>query len=847
MSRRKRSVAERIKDFDDIFLPYTDAQARWEASRCLSCYNAPCNLGCETNIDVRAFIQLIRFDDVIGAAEMIRRANVLGGTCARVCEAEGQCMSVCTRSKIDTPIDIPGLQWYALESERRYGGRPLPVGVDRGRSVAVVGGGPAGLASVAELRRLGHRVTLFEARERVGGVLNAGIPSFRLSRSVVDAEVEAILQTGVEVHVNYHVGSVDELLKSFDAVIVSIGVGRSARLGVDGEDLGGVISSDEFLAGLVRDVGLRPMVVGGGTSAVDAATTALRIAGNEGRVAILYRRAEQQMPAYAQLRELGTEEGVVLRPLTVVDRILGDRDGRVAAVRCRSVDLGPVDSSGRPGPVELSGGTFDLQASSVIVAAGEELDPGMLARLNLTEAEPRGDENGRTDLEKLYVAGDIVGGQRTVSWAIGSGVRAARAVDFDLRSGSEPERVYPVLGMGIADLSVELFGHTLQNPFLLSASPATDDLEMARAGLAAGWAGLIIRTTSVEGTEVDPRYPSMYPLADGPRMLGALGNIELISEKHVESVVERVAALKEEFPDRFIAASIMGETRSQWQRLTRHLVEAGVDAVEASFSAPQGSLGSRPGAMVGQDHTLVRTVTRWLKDAAPHTPILIKITPQVADLGQIAKAVADGGGDGITATNSIPGLPGVEVDRRAPLPSVGGCTSFSGITGPAIFPLALRSVAEVARASDLVIAGSGGVENWRDAASMLLMGASVVQVCTAVIHHGFRVIEPLTTGLAHYMERAEVERLSDIIGAGLENVIAHEDLKQPGPVRARIDEETCIACGRCYITCRDGAYRAIKWNEDLREPTVSLERCTGCGLCAGVCPSDSISYLTLGK
>jgi len=357
----------------------------------------------------------------------------------------------------------------------------------------------------------------------------------------------------------------------------------------------------------------------------------------------------------------------------------------------------------------------------------------------------------------------------------------------------------------------------------------------------------VLLTTSVEGTSVKPRYPSMAPRSDGPRMLASLGNIELISEAKVDVVAERLRALKEEFPDRFIAASIMGENRSQWQGLTKKLIEAGADAIECSFSAPQGTLGARPGAMLGQDQSLVRTVTKWVKEAAPATPIVIKITPQVTDVGQIAKAVADGGGDGLCAANSLPGLAGLDMGSFSPLPNVGGKSSFAGITGPALLPFTLRTIAEVARATKLPIAGSGGVESWCDALAMILMGARVVGVCTGVMHFGLGMIDHLTEGLQRALERHDVQRVEELIGKTLPNIVTHDGLEQPGPVRAKIDEAKCICCGRCFVSCRDGAYRAITWNEASRRPAVLLERCTGCGLCAGVCPSGAISSITLGK
>jgi dihydroorotate dehydrogenase subfamily 1 len=841
-----RPAAERRKDFDDILLPYSAAQARWEAARCLGCHDAPCNAGCEAGIDARRFIQLLQVGEVRGAAEAIRRANVFGGSCARVCDATSACQLRCTRATLDTPIDVPGLQAFAIEAERRLGARPLPVGADRGRSVAVVGGGPAGLAAAAELRRLGHRVTLFEAGSALGGLLVSGIPPYRLPRDLVGAEIAAVVTTGVDIRLEQRVESVDELLKSFDAVILATGVGRPLRLGIDGEDLAGVVSATALLAGEVAELGVRPMIVGGGTAAMDAATTAIRLAGPAGRVTVLYRRAVQQMTATSRAIELAEEEGAILRPLTVVERILGDREGRVAAVRCRAVDLGPEDGSGRPGPVVLSGGTFDLQATNVIVAAGEAPDPALLERFRLSEAEPRADEHGRTGVERLYAAGDLVGGGRSVCWAVASAKRAAHAVDLDLRSGTERQRTYPVLGPA-ADLSVEFLGRRLRSPFLLAASPSTDDLEMALAGLRAGWAGLVLRTTHADDAAPGPKYPEMATIPDGRACLSAVGNISLASRHTVAEAEAMIAALKKEFPDRLVAASIVGESKTQWQKLARQLAATGADAIECNFKAPQGSLGSRPTAQIGQDPSLVRIVTKWVKEVVGDVPVIVKITPQVDDVAEVAKAVSEAGGDAVTVPGSVPGLAGVDVETLEPRPSVGGKSSSSGITGPAVLPLSLRAIAEVARATSLPVIGSGGAETWRDAVAMMLCGASTVQFCTAVMLHGFELIESLEDGLARYLERRGVEGVASLVGAAASRLVAYSELVQPGPVRARIDLATCIRCGRCFVACRDGAYRAIGWAAETREPTILLERCVGCGLCAGVCPSDSIGYLTLDK
>lgn len=846
MPARRRPAAERRRDFDDACLPYTAAQARWEASRCLGCHEAPCRRGCHAAVDIRRFIRLIRHGDVLGAADIIRRANVLGGSTARVCDAARGCMARCVRADLDGPVDIAGLEWFAIETARQRGLRPLPVGPVSGRSVAVLGAGPAGLATAAELRRRGHGVVLYEERPVPGGALVWGLPPYRLPRALVQDEVQAILDAGVELRTSQCFESLDSLRQNFDGVVVATGLSLSAHLGVDGEDLGGVLPAASLLDGSIDDLGPHAVVVGGGHRAVDAATTALRLVGAKGRVTLIYRRGFQQLPISEGELLAAVEEGVVLRPLTAVERILGDAEGNVALVRCRTVGLGDPEASGRAEAAPIADATFDLPASSVVVAASDAADADLLASAGLPEDGPCCDERGRTDVKGVYVAGDLAAGRTgSVCWAVASGVRAAEALDEDLERDRGSEGPYPVLGPKV-DISVEVAGKTLLSPFILSASPATDDLDMARAALRAGWAGVVLRTTTLEGVGVARKHPSIHVIGRGPTVAAALVATEHVSAHHVDVVEDRIGAIKEEFPDRLVAASIVADTREGWQKLARRLADAGADAIECDATCAQGTLGLKPSAPLGLDAKLVRTVTRWVRDAAPETPIFIKLTPLAPDLAEVARAVAEGGGTGVTAASTLPVLAGVDLERGEPLPSVGGKACYAGLAGPAVLPLALRAVAEAARASGLAVSGSGGVGSARDALAMLMVGASTVQVYSAIPVDGVDLIDALAGGLARFMERQGVSRVADLVGRALDRIVGREELAQAGAVRARVDQETCIGCGRCHVACRDGAHRAIDWEADERRPLVDLSRCVGCGLCAGLCPTDSIDLMVLG-
>jgi dihydropyrimidine dehydrogenase (NAD+) subunit PreA len=385
------------------------------------------------------------------------------------------------------------------------------------------------------------------------------------------------------------------------------------------------------------------------------------------------------------------------------------------------------------------------------------------------------------------------------------------------------------------NLETTFCGIRYENPFILAASPSTDHPDMIRRALEAGWAGAVLKTTSVPGTNVPLKYPMISGLEYEGRRLQAMGNIDLISEHHADIIAERVAGLKGEFPEKVIVASIMGGKREDWQRLVGILEKAGADAIECSFSCPQGTLGSKPGAMLGQDIHLVEKVTGWIKKSAKRIPVVIKLTPQVSDIVEAALAVKRGGGDAVCASNTIPSLMGIDMDTLRPIPDVGGMSCYSGLSGPAIKPITLRVIAEIVRNTGMQVTGTGGAMNWKDAVEFLLVGARNVQFCTAVMRHGFQIIEQLTDGLSVFMERHGFERVADLIGYSLQYITTHDRLPNITKGISIIDMKKCIRCGLCYVACRDGGHMAIAMGKN-RRPIVDREKCVGCGLCETVCP-----------
>ncbi len=389
------------------------------------------------------------------------------------------------------------------------------------------------------------------------------------------------------------------------------------------------------------------------------------------------------------------------------------------------------------------------------------------------------------------------------------------------------------------DISIDFLGIHLDSPFVLSAAPPTDELEIAYNGLKAGWAGVILKTTSVEGNPVNLKYPMMSSFGPMHRKVVGLGNIDLISAYHIDEVEKRVRALKDAFPEKMIAASIMGATKEDWQTLVWRLKKAGVDLIECSFSCPQGSMGEEPGKMLAQSIEATEKVTRWVKEAAEDTPVLIKITPQVTDIVEVAKAVKRGGADGITASNTVPSLIGVDIKTFEPYPTLFGKGAYSGLSGPAIKPLTLRTIAEIAKNVDIVISGNGGAFSWKDAVEIMAVGASNVQFCTLPMHYGFRTIRDLKSGLAHYLMDMGFDSPMDIIGKALPNIEPQEELPAP-ETKAELNEEKCVGCGLCYAACSDGGHMAIDWDSDKRKPHINEDKCVGCAMCMQVCPVDAI-------
>jgi glutamate synthase (NADPH/NADH) small chain len=443
----KQEPKARGRNFNEVALGYTEEQALEEACRCLQCPKPQCVPGCPVGISIPEFIKLLRERKYEEAAKKIKEKNALPAICGRVCPQEEQCQMACIMGKVGEPVSIGRLERFVADWERHKGVKVSDKPSSTGKKVAVVGAGPAGLTVAAELAKLGHGVTVFEALHLPGGVLVYGIPEFRLPKSIVQAEVDYIKKLGVELHTGYLIGrifTIPELLKTgFDAVFIGTGAGLPSFLGVPGENLGGVYSANEFLIRVnlmksydfpVHDtpirIGKHVVVIGGGNVAMDSARSALRLGAEE--VCIVYRRSREELPARKEEVENAEEEGIICKFLANPTRFIGDEKGWVKAMECICMELGPPDESGRRRPVPVKGSEFVMDTDTVIVAVGRTPNPIIQSTTEGLTVTKWGtivaDENGKTSIEGVFAGGDIVTGEATVISAMGAGKKAAQAI-----------------------------------------------------------------------------------------------------------------------------------------------------------------------------------------------------------------------------------------------------------------------------------------------------------------------------------------------------------------------------------------------------------------------------------
>jgi dihydropyrimidine dehydrogenase (NAD+) subunit PreA len=390
----------------------------------------------------------------------------------------------------------------------------------------------------------------------------------------------------------------------------------------------------------------------------------------------------------------------------------------------------------------------------------------------------------------------------------------------------------------MADLSINFAGIKSPNPFWLASAPPTNMGSMIERAFDAGWGGAVWKTLGEPIVNVSSRLASIDH--GGLRMIG-LNNIELITDRPLEVNLKEMAECKRKYPGHAVIASLMVESkREAWHDIVKRTQDTGCDGFELNFGCPHGMSERGMGSAMGQVPEYTCMVTEWVKEVA-EIPVIVKLTPNVTNIVPPAKAAMKGGADAVSLINTINSIMGVDLETMIPHPNVNGKAAHGGYCGPAVKPIALNMVSELARDPEfnIPISGIGGISTWRDAAEFMLLGAGNVQVCTAVMHYGYRIVEDMIDGLNRYLDEKGFASVNEIIGKSVNRVTDWGDLDLNYVVKAHVNEEHCIRCNLCYVACEDGAHQSFKFVESggHRYPRVIEEECVGCNLCALVCPS----------
>ena len=393
----------------------------------------------------------------------------------------------------------------------------------------------------------------------------------------------------------------------------------------------------------------------------------------------------------------------------------------------------------------------------------------------------------------------------------------------------------------MADLRSNFIGIKSPNPFWLASAPPTDKEYNVRRAFDAGWGGVVWKTLGLDPHVVNvngPRYGAIY---GADRRLLGLNNIELITDRPLQTNLDEIKVVKRDYPAQAMIVSLMVPCEEEpWKMILPLVEDTGADGVELNFGCPHGMSERGMGSAVGQVPEYIEMVTRWVK-ANTRMPVIVKLTPNITDIRQPAAAAKSGGADAVSLINTINSITSVDLDLFAPEPTIDGKGAHGGYCGPAVKPIALNMVAEIARDPELAglpISGIGGVTTWRDAAEFLALGAGNVQVCTAAMTYGFKIVQEMMSGLSDYMDAKGYASVDDIVGRAVPNVTNWNQLNLNYIAKAKIDQDLCISCGRCFAACEDTSHQAIAMSDD-RTFTVIDEECVACNLCVNVCPVEA--------
>ncbi|XP_041064626.1 dihydropyrimidine dehydrogenase [NADP(+)]-like [Carcharodon carcharias] len=940
-------------NFDDIkHTTLSERGALHEAMRCLKCADAPCQKSCPTNLDIKSFITSIANKNYYGAAKTILSDNPLGLTCGMVCPTSDLCVGGCNlHASEEGAINIGGLQQFATEvfkgmkiPQIRNPSLPPPEELPDSfhAKIALIGCGPASISCASFLARLGYSdITIFEKHEYFGGLSTSEIPQFRLPYDVVKFEIKLMKDLGVKIVFGKGLGIEGMTLETlkqdgYEAVFIGIGLPEPKRdhifEGLTVEH--GFYTSKDFLPlvakaskpGMCACQSSLPslhgtvLILGAGDTAFDCATSALRCGAR--RVFVVFRKGFTNIRAVPEEMELAKKERCEFLPYMSPRRIIlkGQRISAIEFVRTEQNDVGDW--------IEDEDQVIRLKANIVISAFGSVLCNSSVKeamtniRFNRWGSLDIDTETMQTSEPWVFAGGDVAGLANTTVESVNDGKQASWHIHKYLQSlhgchiSEKPELPLFYTPIDLVDISVEMAGLKFLNPFGLASAPPTTNAAMIRRAFVAGWAFALTKTFSLDKdivTNLSPRI--IRGMTSGPVYgpgQSSFLNIELISEKTCAYWCKSIKELKADFPNNIIIASLMCTyNKNDWTKLAKMAEDSGADALELNLSCPHGMGERGMGVACGQDPKLVRNICRWVRQAVK-IPFFAKLTPNVTDIVNIAMAAQEGGANGVTATNTVSGLIGVLADGT-PVPAVGRDrrTTYGGVSGIAIRPIALRAVSSIGQAiPGFPVLAAGGIDSAEAGLQFLNCGASVLQVCSAVQNQDFTLIDDYCTGLkallylksieelqkwegqspptishqkgkpvhkiagligqhlpsfgpyleqrnkiiaehklkqkelneviqehdeAPYTVKKPIPRVQEIIGRTLPLIGTYGMLNSEEHVLALINEEMCINCGKCYMTCNDSGYQAITFDPETHLPRVTAD-CTGCTLCYSVCP-----------
>jgi NADPH-dependent glutamate synthase beta subunit-like oxidoreductase/dihydroorotate dehydrogenase/Pyruvate/2-oxoacid:ferredoxin oxidoreductase delta subunit len=805
----------------------TNAQLQAEVIRCEYCEEKPCKEACPADCSPADFIMAARAgekSDLRRAAALIMGANPLGWVCGVVCP-DYFCMKACSRRTFDRPIEIPAVQATVIKKANAVGMAKFQRAPSNGKTVGIIGAGPAGLGAAGVLAQRGYKVSIYEQQKRPGGAMNL-IPDFRLNKQVVRADIAFLKSLGdVEFKHGKAVASPAELLAKHDAAIVCAGQAEPIKLYIPGEEL--ALSWQVFLENQkkFKFKGKKVAVLGGGAVAADCATTAKRL--GAASVELIYRRREQDMPLTQYERDMLLEHGVEIagcsRPLAVVHQ-----GKRVTGLRLARMMLPPGKESRpenfvvskRESPVFRE---FDLVVSAI----------GGIPKLPVTKAKG------------IFYAGDMVLGAATVVESVASGKNAAAEADAFIRGEAQPRfknrAKSRVILAGVllrpVPLDTDFFGRRILSPFLLSAAPHSDGYEQMRKAYERGWSGGVMKT-AFDNVPIHIPAGYMFALARS-----TYGNCDNVSGHPLDRVCREVEKLVKEFPDRLTLASTGGPVtgsdkadKAVWQSNTRKLQNAGAMGVEYSLSCPQGGDGTH-GDVVSQNAALTAKIIDWVMEASDGgNPKLFKLTAAVTAIQPIIKAIQEvfarypNKKAGVTLANSFPSLAFRQVANRRWEEGV-----VIGMSGEGVLPISNLTLAKVS-STGITVSGNGGAMTYLDAANFLALGAQTVQFCTAVMKYGLGYVDELHSGLSYLMEERGFRSVKELIGSALPDPIT--DFRALSPTK-KLPQVVAVLCQHCG-NCTRCPYQAIVL-DSLGVPTFDPSHCVGCSICAQKCFAGAIS------